>query len=119
MGWTYSSPPDDGLGNVCRREGESLALDESNSLAVDENSPRREDAPWVGGPRSQRVANKMRVRSAHPVEGAHAFAEVTLAGATRRTSASLPRRPLRMPEIPPLFNRAAGCRPYVTYHTRI
>jgi hypothetical protein len=46
------------------------------------------------------------------------LAEVTLAGATRRSRASLPGRLLRMPEIPPLFNRAAGCRPYLAYHTR-
>jgi len=36
---------------VCRREVGSLAPDEINSLAVNENSLYHQDAPWVCCPR--------------------------------------------------------------------
>jgi len=40
---------------------DSLAPDEINSLAVNENSPCHRDAPWVCCPRWWQVTNKMRV----------------------------------------------------------
>jgi hypothetical protein len=51
------------------REGTSLAPDEINSLAINENSACDGETPWVCCPKPLQGANKIRVRSTHRDEG--------------------------------------------------
>ena len=81
------------------REMGSLAPDEINSLAINENSACDglilDLLPQVTAGCEQDAGEK------HPSgRGAHAFAEVTPWGATRRRGAALPGPAPRMPEIP-------------------